>query len=326
MTINLLQKIGVTLGIGRGDLLRIIDTAPKRYKVFLIPKRRGGTRTIAQPSRELKAIQRVVLKEVLAKFPTHAAATGYVRKRNIFHNAVAHADNPALMKLDFKDFFPSIIVDDWRQLALAGTVDLDPYEVWLTGKVLFWGLRSATPICLSIGAPTSPMLSNIIMHSIDVKLTQAAKETNTIYTRYADDITASGVTIEDLKRFETLARSIVRLSASPRLTFNDDKYGVYTSGQRRMVTGLVITPAGRVSIGRERKRLISAMIHRWTLGSLDNEDKAILKGFLGFSVAAEPDFVSRMREKYGDAPLDGILRYQVVRRGPPGRPRSFERR
>jgi hypothetical protein len=317
MTLNLLQEFGVRLGIGRSDLLRIINTAPKRYKVYQIPKRRGGTRIIAQPSRELKAIQRIVLKDVLSKFPTHAAATGYIANRNIFHNAAAHAANAVLMKMDFKDFFPSIVVDDWRRLVRASTIDLDDDEMRLTSRILFWGQRSVTPRCLSIGAPTSPALSNIIMYDLDVQLAEAAAKTKTTYTRYADDITASGETIEDLATFETFARTIIRSSTSPRLTFNEEKRGIYTRGQRRMVTGLVITPVGRVSLGRERKRLISAMLHRWAQGRLDDEGKAKLKGFLGFCLASEPDFVSRLREKYGDAPVNSILRYHIPRQGPP---------
>ncbi|MBX9943558.1 MAG: retron St85 family RNA-directed DNA polymerase [Reyranella sp.] len=319
MTIGLLKELGIKLGMGRSDLLRIISTAPKRYKVYQIPKRRGGTRTIAQPSRELKAIQRVLLKAVLSKFPVHAAATGYVENRSILDNAVAHMSSRVLLKLDFRDFFPSIVPDDWRRLARAKFVDLDEDEVWLSTMILFWGQKSTTPRCLSIGAPTSPMLSNIVMYSLDVRLAEAAAATNTTYTRYADDITASGPTIEDVRQFEAYAREIVGRSVSPQLTFNDQKRGIYSSGQRRMVTGLVLTPSNSVSIGRERKRLISSMLDHWIKDSLDNERKARLKGLLAFCIAAEPAFVSRLRAKYGDGPVNDVLRYHIVRKGPPPR-------
>lgn len=326
MTINLLQKLSVSLGIGRSDLLHIISTAPKRYKVYQIPKRRHGTRTIAQPSRELKAIQRIILDEVLWKFPVHAAATGYIEGRNILHNATAHMANRALLKLDFKDFFPSITVNDWRRVIDSSAVGFDEYEIWLSSMILFWGRGSTLPKCLSIGAPTSPALSNVILYDLDVQLAAAAASTKTTYTRYADDITVSGPTVADLRGFENIARTIVHATSSPRLIFNEEKRGIYTSGQRRMVTGLVLTPVGGVSIGRERKRLISAMLHRWTQGGLDDEGKAKLKGLLGFCLASEPDFVSRLREKYGNEAVTSILRHHIVRRGPPTIPRRAERR
>lgn len=315
MTINLLQHLSIRLGMGRTDLLRIISTAPKRYKVYQIPKRRGGTRTIAQPSRELKAIQRILLGELLSQFPVHAAATGYIEGRNIHDNAVAHTKSRALLKLDFKDFFPSITVRDWMRLVEAHPINLDEHEIWLSSMILFWGRASTSPTCLSIGAPTSPALSNIILYDLDVQLAAAAAQANAIYTRYADDITVSGSTIEDLEKFETKARVIVRSTRSPLLVFNDEKRGIYTSGQRRMVTGLVVTPVGSVSIGRERKRLISAMLHRFTQGNLNGEDKDKLKGLLAFCLASEPEFVSRLRTKYGDEPINTMLRHHIARRG-----------
>src|SRR5258708_10712324 len=99
MTTNLLRELSIELGLGSHDLLRIIFTAPKRYKVFQIAKRRGGMRTIAQPSRELKAIQRFVLEDTLSKLPVHRAAAAYVTGRNIAENARAHAKSRSLLKL-----------------------------------------------------------------------------------------------------------------------------------------------------------------------------------------------------------------------------------
>src|SRR5258708_32226067 len=110
MTTNLLRELSIELGLGSNDLLRIIATAPARYKVFQIPKRRGGMRTIAQPSRELKAIQRFILDKILSKLPVHPAAAAYVTGRNIAENAIAHVKSRVVLKLDFSDFFPSITV------------------------------------------------------------------------------------------------------------------------------------------------------------------------------------------------------------------------
>jgi RNA-directed DNA polymerase len=157
------------------------------------------------------------------------------------------------------------------------------------------------------------MLSNILLFDLDTQLFEAATEANVVYTRYADDITASGATIEDVERFDKIARTIVARAESPRLTFNEEKRGIYTSGQKRMVTGLVLTPAGKISIGRERKRQISSMLHKSTLGKLDQKSIATLKGLLGFCIATEPDFVSRLRGKYGNSAVDAILRYHIPR-------------
>lgn len=121
--------------------------------------------------------------------------------------------------------------------------------------------------------------------------------------------------------FELQVRSIINDSTSPELTFNEKKRGLYTKGQRRMVTGLILTPDGRISIGRERKREISSLLHKATLNQLDVERKGFLKGMLGFCLASEPSFVNSMRKKYGDPIVDSILHFHVPKRGvPPKQP------
>jgi hypothetical protein len=136
-----------------------------------------------------------------------------------------------------------------------------------------------------------------------------------IYTRYADDITVSGLSTEAVLRFESLASKTIRSLKSPKLSFNVEKRGLYTKGQRRMVTGLIITPDGQVSVGRERKRLISAMLNRSSHNLLNPLERSRLKGLLGFCVATEPHFLRRMRIKYSDEVVDAAMRFYAPLRG-----------
>jgi RNA-directed DNA polymerase len=151
------------------------------------------------------------------------------------------------------------------------------------------------------------------MYPLDERFCQVAAETHVIYTRYADDITLSGNSIENVLSFEKFFADILRSTKSPSLTPNNLKRGVYLRGQRRMVTGLIITPSGTVSIGRERKRLISVMLHKALMGRLATDRMHFLKGMLGFCIANEPDFVSRMRVKYGDEIVNSVMTLPIVR-------------
>lgn len=309
---SLLAELAKEFGLNEEDLERIIHTAPKRYKIFGIEKRHGGIRVIAQPSRELKAIQRYLVETKLKALPIHQSATGYVSGMNILQNAQLHRQNRVIMKLDFKDFFPSIKVKDWRYFVKnKKEPNIFSQDVELYSKIFFWGIKSIDPISLSIGAPSSPILSNILMYDLDVLLNAASTETRLVYSRYADDITVSGNNTEDIYEFEKLARRIIKNSKSPKLVFNDEKRGVYRRGQRRMVTGLVITPNEKISLGRERKRLISSMLHHVAVGRSDTDAMGHLKGLLGFCLANEPEFVDRMREKYGSQILDQVLKFRV---------------
>lgn len=312
---NLLDMITIETGLSASDASRIIATAPKRYKQYQIPKRTGGWRTIAQPSRELKLLQRLLIEKWLAKLPVHGAAMAYVDSKNIIDNALAHKQNSAILKLDFEDFFPSIRVNDWRKFLGAHNFPWDGQgDLSKVSNILFWGRGKYEPVCLSIGAPTSPLISNLLMFKLDQQFDEKAQSLGVSYTRYADDITASARTIERLKEFEKYIRTSLKACKTPRLKINENKRGVYTSGQRRLVTGLVLTPNGDVSIGRERKRKISALLHLFSLGRLDVDQLGYLKGMLGFSIANEPALIGRMRRKYGNDTVDGVLKARLPRR------------
>lgn len=322
MILELVQN----LGLSRRDITRIIDTAPARYKVYRIAKRGTGFRTIAQPSRELKAVQRYILYSKLSTYDVHSSAMAYVKNRSISTNATSHSNADAILKLDFRDFFPSIKVGDWERFARKNPNEkVELTDLPLYSRIMFWGEQkgSGIPRCLSIGAPTSPAVSNILLFDLDNTLDEIATSRNLKYTRYADDMTISGGSIEVLREFEQRAYRAVKSLKSPRLSFNEEKRGIFCKSQRRMVTGLVITPENRVSIGRERKRLISAMLNRVGNGIQNVSDQSHLKGLLGFCIANEPEFVSRMRAKYGDEIVNKSLKFRAPKRDtttPPGPP------
>lgn len=122
---SLMNELVETIGLSISDLTRVIETAPAKYKVYQIAKRSGGHRTIAHPARELKLIQRYVLEKELLEFPVHPSAMAYEAGRSIFHNARGHRYNDVFLKLDFTNFFPSILVRDWeRYVVKVGGVAL----------------------------------------------------------------------------------------------------------------------------------------------------------------------------------------------------------
>ncbi|MCZ8087219.1 MAG: retron St85 family RNA-directed DNA polymerase [Brevundimonas sp.] len=315
---SLINDLSAFLEVGPADISKFLFAAPARYKIFEIPKRNGGNRTIAQPSATLKTIQRYLLDSKLSNAPVHPAATAYVPGKGIVDNARAHRASRYILKLDFTDFFPSIKVKDWRNYVRSGThgeflIEESPvYE-----QILFWGAGSFSPKCLSIGAPTSPHVSNMLMYSFDADADREARARSVVYTRYADDITLSADSRAAVLEAERCIAQLVRRMRSPALSFNEAKRGLYGPGERRMVTGLVITPDQRVSLGRARKRLISSMVHRASLGQLDVLELSQLKGLFGFVVAVEASFLDTLRTKYGDSTIDRVLKFD-----PPGRVRD----
>ncbi|MFS8147962.1 retron St85 family RNA-directed DNA polymerase [Rhizobium sp. BR 249] len=310
---NIFDELRYLTGLGLIDLMRIIVNAPIRYKTYQIPKKSGGMRTIAQPSREVKFLQRSVANLILDSCAIHPAATAYKPGSRIFANADVHSQNRVILKMDFQDFFPSIRPLDWRQFAKE-KLSLTPNDISISEKILFWGAGTSGPVCLSIGAPTSPQLSNILMFEIDTQISNVCDDLGVVYTRYADDITISGQSKEILQRAERSITTIVLNTKRPNLTFNQKKRGIYTRSQRRIISGLKITPDGSVSIGRERKRMISSLVHKYSLNLLEDEIQYKLKGLLAFAADNEPQFVGRLRGKYGDQIIDRIMKMHVPKR------------
>jgi retron-type reverse transcriptase len=309
---SILESISHDLMVPEASLGHIIRSAPYRYKVFEVDKKNGtGKRTIAQPARELKAIQYWVMANVLRQFPIHGAAMAYRKRRSISTNAAKHASNRFLLKLDFKDFFHSIKADDLEAF-LAGRegVNLSTEDIFHLKKILFWNRRREGSLIMSIGAPSSPMLSNILMYEFDKKVQAFCGRKRVKYTRYADDLTFSTDRPNILREVEVQVAEICKRMEHPKLSLNTEKTVHASRGGARRVTGLVLANNGTVSLGHDRKRLIRAQVHHFLAGRLSPDEAVKLRGMLAFVNSAEPSFIQNLRDHYGSTEIDRIINLQ----------------
>lgn len=305
---QILRAIQASLGMSLEQAVRLIVRSPHTYKVYEIPKKSGGLRTIAQPAKETKLIQRWLIDNVFCSLPVHHCATAYKRGASIKANAGAHAQNAYISKFDFTNFFSSIKEADVA-LHLAENLGevLSRDEILWIARVSCVRSRSGGALCLSVGAPSSPLLSNSVMYRFDTKLNQWCSERGLVYTRYADDLTFSS-SIEGLsKDIEFAIRDILRDISYPKLSLNDRKTIHVSKKHQRRITGIIINNEGALSLGRDRKRMISALIHKFTLNQISTSDAFKLQGLLGFARDVEPAFVLSMRKKYGSSVIDAIL-------------------
>lgn len=277
----------------------IIATAPYRYKVYEIEKRNGrGMRLIAQPSPELKLIQRWIVAKIISEWPIHSAATAYRPNVSPAQHARMHASRRFLLKLDFENFFNSITSLDVRQ-HVERHGSLAQTDTELLVSALIWRNRRNRDLCLSVGAPSSPALTNSLMYEFDERVARLCDELNITYSRYADDLAFSTNhenCIHEAKRIviETLA-----LLPYPKLRLNAEKTVSTSRRHRRTLVGLVLTPEGEISLGREKKRNLRATLHRAIKGELTAEDCGSLRGSLAYAWSVEPGFVKAMVRHYG---------------------------
>jgi len=283
----------------RAEAWELILTAPRRYKIHYIEKRNGhGRRLIAQPTAELKAIQRWIISKYIAAMPVHEAATAYRPHKNISDHARVHAKNKYLLKVDFKDFFPSIRARDFVQHAVKHL----GISTRLASELSFLLFRrdENKGLSLSIGAPSSPSVSNSLMYEFDLKLSEYCDANEIVYTRYADDLALSTNKPRELDKANEFIRELLGCITYPRIEINPEKT-VFTSKKfQRQLTGLILSNEGKVSLGRDRKRSIRAMADHYRKGKLAPELHTKLKGWLAFSLSVEPDFVRSIRTMMGE--------------------------
>ncbi|MCK1386808.1 retron St85 family RNA-directed DNA polymerase [Bradyrhizobium sp. 21] len=302
---RVVSLIAVETGLPTDDIHRLIRSAPRRYKVFHIPKRSGGTREIAQPAREVKLLQRVLVTHVLSSLPVHDAAMAYRTGRSILTNATCHAGHGPILKMDFKDFFPSIRAEDWMVFCRNAQL-FDESDAELSAQILFRKAKHEHVLKLSIGAPSSPVLSNVLLVPFDVMVAAEASKRGIKYTRYADDLTFSGQRIGMLKDMIDVVRLTTKQIRRPKLTINSEKTTFVTAKHCRVVTGVTLANDGALSLGRDRKRMLSARVHHAVLGKLNPDELLRLSGDLAFANVAEPSFIDRLSNKYGSEAIQTI--------------------
>ncbi|WP_417764376.1 retron St85 family RNA-directed DNA polymerase [Shewanella chilikensis] len=294
---NLLKEICVSSGSSIQDVITGLNTAPLAYKVYTIPKRTKGERIIAQPTPFVKQIQRTIISVFLSKYKPSEVSTAYVEGKSIVDNAEAHKDNDWLLKLDFKNFFPSLKPKDLFLFLKSEGVVIGEFDKKILSSYLF--RRNAGKLELSIGAPSSPLVSNLIMKSIDNKLEGYCKENGIIYTRYADDLTFSTMDFDKIEGLKKYMATVLYETKSPRLLINDSKTKVIGRGRSRRVTGVVLTHEDKISVGRYSRKKIRAMIHHYSNGTIKKSDIPYLHGKISHMRSVEPDYYQKLEVKYG---------------------------
>jgi RNA-directed DNA polymerase len=295
---RLIPLITAETGLAEHDVIRLIRSAPRRYKVFKIPKRSGGEREIAQPAREIKLLQRVLLEKVLSALPVHDAAFAYRKGYSVSMNGSIHAGSGPILKMDFRDFFPSIRAEDWLLFCRNAGI-FDEADAELSAHILFRRAKHEHILKLSIGAPSSPMLSNILLVPFDTTVASEAARRDIRYTRYADDLTFSGQRIGMLKDMTEVVKLAVRQLQRPKLVINSEKTTFVTAKHRRVVTGITLANDGSVGLGRQKRRLLFATVHHAIHGKLSSSEMLKLSGDLAWANVAEPSFLRKLERKYG---------------------------
>ncbi len=279
------HHLSALLGVSINFTVSVVNSSSSHYREFRLPKRSGGHRTIVAPRRALKLCQRWILDNILSGVKINSAAKGFVPRRSIKSHCSPHIGAPCLLKVDFKDFFPSItkarVISIFRSLGYSDKVSLYLASFCCHGNYL------------PQGGVTSPAISNLVCRRLDTRLDAFARSRGWTYSRYADDLVISG---SDLNHSVV---SLVELIAEEEgFRLNSLKTRIYRGEARPIVTGLVLGDT-KLAVPRSFKREISKQVYYVSrYGVLSHSAKtrsrnpfliSTLLGKIGFWLYIEPD-------------------------------------
>ncbi len=301
-----------------GARRRMPDGPLCHYRYRWVAKRSGSARLIEAPKPRLREIQRRLLDEVLAPIPLHDAAHGYCPGRSARTFAGPHVGRDVVLRMDLRDFFPSITAgrvralfrtagypDEVANLLTGLCTNVAPSSLWRGGAAPADGAESWRSrrlygqAHLPQGAPSSPALANLGAFRLDGRLDGLARSADASYTRYADDLLFSGGS--------DFARGVGRFSAHVGAIAIEEGYEVahhktriMRRGVRQRAAGLVLNE--RINVGRDAYDSLRATLFNCTRGDPRQQDRvgrpdfrAHLAGRVAYVASIHPERGRRLK-------------------------------
>jgi len=282
------------------------------YEEFKVPKKSGGYRLIHSPATGLKSIQRAIAHILQALFDPHPNATGFVPGKSVVDNAKAHTRMNFVFNTDLKDFFPSVdkprfwkrlhyppfnLNKETDRLELANRISAICFTELEVERKIDGQWEKQTKDVLPQGAPTSPVITNIICYRLDEKLTDLAERYGCTYTRYADDITFSSDHNIYVKGgdFRTELRNLIE---QENFNIKEKKTRLHTKTERQEVTGLTVNE--KVNVNRRYIKQLRHWIYFWETYGQEKAAELIMNNYKadkGHVKKGEPDIENMISGK-----------------------------
>ena len=260
-----IDRIAIYLEMSSRQLSYINYKIPdnKKYYHFEIPKKNGGKRRISKPVPKLMSVQRKLKDYLFSFYISKPCSHGFEIDRNIKTNAEQHQKGKLLLNIDIKDFFGSINFGRIYGLLKSKPFNFDNKAAASIAKLVTYNNS------LPQGAPTSPILSNMIARRMDSSLIKLASKSKATYTRYVDDITFSTThysfdkNIVESGKFDEVivGRMLIQTINNEGFQINHKKTRLLNEYVRKEVTGITINEFPNVR--RKYINSIFGMIFSW---------------------------------------------------------------
>lgn len=215
----------------------------ERYRIWMQPKKGGGSRPIHCPVPILLKIQKMALENCPGLARSSSIAHGGVRRRSIVTNALPHRLSRSMVHFDLADAYGQVssFPYSWEDLRVSWTrgkraqtigeifdeLFFVIYETWQLSEdryhyCTFWRLPQ--------GAPTSPAIFNRSCLELDLQLSKFVGRIGAVVTRYCDNIVVSW---EQAVMPSTVINAVKRIIVSNHFQLNDRKESRISAGNSK---------------------------------------------------------------------------------------------
>ncbi len=266
-----LQGISDLLGFAPQHIFFLVEKSESLYTSIQLPKRSNPEtfREIDIPYTDLKGVQRAILKRILNEIPVSEYAYSYVKRRSIVEAAIKLCGKRAVLKLDIRDFFPSI--SNRRIFGLYRSLGFNNKVAFILTRLTTYKGR------LCQGSPTSPYLSNLITRRLDYQLEKAARSWSIGYLRYSDDLFFTKASNFNHGVFTRMAEEIVMNNG---FRLNTEKTRFHPRGFPRRTLGLLTHGRKPQIPGPARRRMRAAFFKASRNVHWARENVSYLRGLL----------------------------------------------
>lgn len=241
------------------------------YNSFTIPKKNGGERVIHAPKKELKFLQKKLsnvlwecyLESIESKskdknFKTPVLSHAFEKGKSIITNSQMHRNKKYILNIDLKNFFDSFNFGRVRGFFIKDKdFTVSPEIATVIAQIACYQGK------LPQGAPSSPIITNLITRILDYRIVKIAKKYRFTYSRYADDMTFStnrelnSNKLRASKELDNFLTELEEVIISSGFEINPKKTRLSNNMQRQEVTGLVVNK--KINVKREYIKNTRAM-------------------------------------------------------------------
>lgn len=263
--VNSRNELADFLDIPRRKLSYIlyVKKVDNLYTSFDIPKKSGGHRHIYAPQKDLKAVQKKLAEalynhqnEIWNKYNFNPNIShAFQKEKSFITNAKIHRNRRFVINIDLENFFDSFHFGRVRGYFSKNRHFQLPLEVAtvIAQLTCYQGK-------LPQGAPTSPVITNLICNIFDARIFKLARKYRLNYTRYVDDLTFStnNKNFLNIKKmfFEELEKEIINAG----FRINKKKTRIQYRDSRQEVTGVVVNK--KLHVSRDYYKKTRAMAYQ----------------------------------------------------------------